>query len=547
MPRGAHADESFRPPAHSRAQRRAAARAHGARVAAQAPGFVLHKWRAAHLERCAMCRTAPRTSQCYFRALARALSHGWRIPLNYRPPSTAVDNYKTALDNRSAVSKFLRWLVDRGRMRRVDWRPHIVSPMGVVFRTADTLRLKPRVVTDNTRAGLNAAVSKWGFRYDSVALALERFAPGAWLAKVDLAKYYTQLPILLDHQSLFGVEWEGVYYEYTSPPFGFALAPAFASWVSAEITAIARSRGINVVSAYIDDFLLAGDSHAAAAVHLRRFLALLDELGVAYGPDKVAGPLQSLVFLGVGIDTRSHQLWLEPSSVAAFTAALISAAARSTVALTTVLQLTGKLAWFASVVPALRWFARPFYAATTAATTSDVTIPPAAFTALLAALAAPSAHRVPITAWAPPATAVLLRSDAAGDIGYGAHIGLRAFARPWTPAWRACKSMTAKELWPIAEALRLFGPQLRARTVVVAMDNASAVYAICRGQSACPPSHRVLGRILALAARLHITLLPVHLPRIHNTTADALSRFSTPWSGQLPASGSAAGLPGYSP
>jgi len=143
----------------------------------------------------------------------------------------------------------------------------------------------------------------------------------------------------------------------------------------------------------------------------------------------------------------------------------------------------------------------------------------------------------PITAWLPPQSAVLLRTDASGTIGYGGHVGCRAFARPWHRNWQGCRSMTARELWPVAEALRLFPSAFRNRAVVVAMDNSSAVYASCKGQSACPASHRVLGRLLQAAAACNASLFPVHLPRAYNSVADALSRFTRAWTGSLDSSG----------
>lgn len=543
-PVGSHADLAF--PPRSRAAQRVAGRRRGARRA-RFPGLNLSAWRAAHAERCAACASAPRSSSCYFRALASALEHGWRLPLQHCPAPGGVANYKSALAYAPAVQKFIDWLVSRGRMRRCATRPYLTSPLGTAFRSADLEHLHPRVTLDVTQSGLNDAVPPWSFTYDSVAAALSRFPAGSFLAKVDLAKYYTQLAVLEQHCSLFGIEWGGVWYEFTSLPFGFSLAPAFASWVSGEIAAIARSRGIPVVATYLDDFLLASPTAAASAADLAAFLALLRELGVEYGDDKVEGPSQSLTFLGVGIDTVQQRLWLAPSAVEAFSAALAAASSAPSIPCKQLQSLTGKLAWFASIMPHLRWYARPLYNLLPADLASPVSVPPAACTPLIAALRESLGTTAPILAWRTPAPAVLLRTDASGEIGYGGHIGVRAFARPWRPSWVSCKSMTAKELWPIAEALRLFPGKLRNRTLLAAVDNSSAVFALCRGQSACPPSQRVLGRIIAAAARLNCTIIPVHLPRAHNFVADGLSRFSRPWSGDLPPSGSCAGLPGYSP
>ena len=81
---------------------------------------------------------------------------------------------------------------------------------------------------------------------------------------------------------------------YTCLPFSLSTAPAFASLVSAEIAAIARHRGIPVVAAYIDDFFIAAKSEDETRTALSAFTALLTELGVQFGADKVEGPSQRL-------------------------------------------------------------------------------------------------------------------------------------------------------------------------------------------------------------------------------------------------------------
>ena len=147
---------------------------------------------------------------------------------------------------------------------------------------------------DASITGLNAACAPWPFHYTGVAAATARLRRHDFLVKIDLAKWFTQLPIHPAFQDFLGFRWRGKYYVFTSVPFGLTHAPAFASWVSAEITAIARERGIPVAATYIDDFLLHAPNYASAVAARDSFLALLHELGVEYGKDKVEGPAQCL-------------------------------------------------------------------------------------------------------------------------------------------------------------------------------------------------------------------------------------------------------------
>ena len=95
------------------------------------------------------------------------------------------------------------------------------------------------------------------------------------------------LPILLLQALSFSFPW--------LPPLGlcpFLLAPAFASWVSAEIAAMARARGVDIIIPYIDDFLVAAATEEECRAGLELVLELLAELGVEVAPEKVEGPCQ---------------------------------------------------------------------------------------------------------------------------------------------------------------------------------------------------------------------------------------------------------------
>ena len=457
------------------------------------------------------------------------------VPLTACPPPFKRANYKSASDHPSVVDEFVAMLVARGRAVRCSSRPHLVAPLGVAFRATDLRREKGRVVYDATASGLNAACPAWPFAYDSVPRALRRTARHCYLATVDLKKWFTQLGMHPAFHRLCGFRWRGVYYTYTSVPFGLSLAPAFASAVSAAISRMARALGINVVSTYIDDFLIAAPSRASAQWALDRFLSLLRRLGVEYGPEKVAGPSQRLPFLGITIDTARAELTLSPARASALRAAL-SAAAASAHHARWLESLAGKLAWYSVVAPGLRPELSAVYACISAAhSPAGARLSASAAARAIAAIDAAGANPEPVWCWLPPRGNVLLRTDASGEIGYGGHVGLRAFARPWQPSWAACRSMTARELWPVAEALRLWPALFRNRVALAATDNSAMVFALCRFSSGCPRSLRIIRLIVARCAALRCSIIPCHLPRAANEVADALSRFRFSWTGFLPA------------
>ena len=297
---------------------------------------------------------------------------------------------------------------------------------------------------------------------------------------------------------------------------------------------MARARGIPVVCTYIDDFLLQGASAAACASALSRFLALLRQLGIAYGPEKISGPGQVVTFLGFRVDTLRAEISMDPSKATKLRVA-VSAAAATPKSLAWLESLAGRLAWFSSVAANIRPELSAVYSCISAARQhGHASLEHAAATRLHAAITLASQSPEPIWCWRAPRPSVLLRTDASGDVGYGGHVGLRAFARAWRPSWASCRSMTARELWPAAEALRLWPFLFRHRVAVIAMDNSSAVFALCRFSSQCPRARRIIRLIISRCRALHCSIVPCHLPRLHNTVADALSRFPFSWSGSIP-------------
>ena len=96
--------------------------------------------------------------------------------------------------------------------------------------------------------------------------------------------------------------------------------------------------------------------------------------------------------------------------------------------------------------------------------------------------------------------------------------------------------MTARELWPVAEALRLWPHLFRNNIAICAVDNAAACFALCRFNSRCPRSHRILTSIHRTATALNTLIIPIHVPREFTPVADALSRFHHSWTGTLDAS-----------
>lgn len=68
-------------------------------------------------------------------------------------------------------------------------------------------------------------------------------------------------------------------------------------------------RGFHTILAYLDDFLIIGDSKHECELAYRELIRLLSELGFC------VGPTQRLTFLGTEVDTMLRQLILPDSKL----------------------------------------------------------------------------------------------------------------------------------------------------------------------------------------------------------------------------------------
>jgi hypothetical protein len=154
------------------------------------PSFPIAAWRAEHHRRCSCTsgRRGPSEDSCQFQHLMVALEQGWEVPMAYDPLPSFNPNYPSALERPEVIVNFIKGLLAKGRLRALPKgaRAIIEMAMGVVYRLADVLELKPRVTVDATASGTNACQPLWSFRYLTVASFVRRLLPGAWMFSLDL-------------------------------------------------------------------------------------------------------------------------------------------------------------------------------------------------------------------------------------------------------------------------------------------------------------------------------------------------------------------------
>jgi len=117
-----------------------------------------------------------------------------------------------------------------------------------------------------------------------------------------------------------------------------------------------------------------------------------------------------------------------------------------------------------------------------------------------------------------------LITDAAGSKGYGAILGKHWLCGAWPEAWKVF-NITFLELFPIVIALHVWGREMSNNCVIFSTDNAALVD-IINQQSSKHPLVMILIRDLVLTSLKHnIVFRARHIPGVHNTRADLISRF----------------------
>jgi hypothetical protein len=222
------------------------------------------------------------------------------------PPSTPAffQNHSSAMEHSEFVDKAVSSLVITGAIQQVISRPFFVSPLGVVLKGEDNLRL----ILD--LRFLNQFLQARPFKYESIRSVSELCSLGDLLFTVDLKSGYHHVDIFQDHWQFLGFQWRGRYYVFTQLPFGLAPACYVFTKLMRQIVKLWRSRGIRLIP-YIDDFLFACKDTAQFARVQAAVLGDLAAAGLVISKEKCQLSCSHVVkFLGFVIDTLFGQFRL---------------------------------------------------------------------------------------------------------------------------------------------------------------------------------------------------------------------------------------------
>ncbi|KAL9977192.1 hypothetical protein ACROYT_G014570 [Oculina patagonica] len=215
------------------------------------------------------------------------LTNGFEIiPSETVLEKAETSNYKSATAGqfRYKVEKQIREEISKGNYVVTQAKPTIVSALGAIPKPQSD---KIRLIHDCSRpqhSNVNSYATTQHFSYVTVEQAVSMIKPNAYLAKIDLKSAYRHVPIHPSNYSATGLAWQfhgenHITYLYDSKlPFGASKSPEIFHRLTQAVTRMMAKRGFHTILAYLDDFLIIGDSKYECELAYQELIQLLSEL-----------------------------------------------------------------------------------------------------------------------------------------------------------------------------------------------------------------------------------------------------------------------------
>lgn len=229
------------------------------------PRLCHEKWLEFHCEFCETCRPCAPAGHgsCYGPRLALMLRNGFALPWRRGPPdrNVALQNY--APYNKfagAANAEFAKMLEGRALEPISAAQVRVISPLLAVVKPADEadaaknydirkldcdkalseynaarsakglLAVTPRIVVDNTKSGVNAALSHISFSLCSLSDLLTLVRPGYMITVYYFKRAYWAIPVATKDRSYLGIRMQSKrHLALSSAPFGLSASPFWRS------------------------------------------------------------------------------------------------------------------------------------------------------------------------------------------------------------------------------------------------------------------------------------------------------------------------------
>ena len=450
-------------------------------------------------------------------------------------------NHPSSLTSPQVISMYISEEVATGRMTGPLVGPvrSIVhcSPLGLVPKGRNSGRWRMIVDLSFPRGrSVNDGVdpSLCSLTYASIDDALQfitRLGTNTLLLKIDLKDAYRMVPVHTCDRHLLGICWRDQAYIDQALPFGLRSAPKLFTAVADAIGWALFQAGVRLHLHYLDDFLFfLPPSCTLPHLVLSYIHGVLESIGVPVSWHKTEGPATTVTFLGVVVDTARLELRL-PLDKLQHTRDLVAGwRRRRSGGYKDFESLLGHLSHAALVIRQGRVFLCRMFMILSAARSRwhHVHLDSVARADLLW-WEYFLRHWNGLSFFQPnPVPTVHVHTDASGSSGCGGVLmPSKWFRLEWPEAWSS-RDITIKELVPVVVAAALWGRAWHRQQVCFHIDNMGVVAMLWKYSAAREETHNLLRCLYFYAAVYQFSFCAEHVPGVHNTAADALSRDNMP-------------------
>ncbi|XP_068721411.1 uncharacterized protein [Montipora capricornis] len=349
------------------------------------------------------------------------------------------------------------------------------------------------------------------------------------MAKTDIKNAFRIIPIRPEDYGLLGMQWRDLYYYDRCMPMGCSSSCLTFETFSTAVEWIAHSKlNISYILHLLDDFLLIAPSMQLCQMQLDLFLSLCSYLGIPMAPEKTFGPVTTLSFAGIELDSVLLEARLPSDKLDKCRSLISEFLQRKKVTLKEVQSLTGLLNFACSVVRPGRAFLRRLIDRTVGIRSPEHRIRlnkevKQDLKLWLSFLSNFNGRSFFLEEHWLSSTKLNLFTDASGSLGFGAIFGSHWCYGKWPPGW-VQKNIAFLEFYPIVLSLHLWGEAMCNQCILFFTDNESLVHVINK-QSCKDKSLMVFVRkLVSICLHYNIVFKAKHISGVRNKLADALSR-----------------------
>ena len=363
--------------------------------------------------------------------------------------------------------------------------------------------------------------------FDDAVHLVRSLGPNCFMAKIDIKHAFRICPVHPDDWPLLGFKWRGKYFFDVRLPFGSRSSPfIFNIFADALAWILIHKFGIHCLIHYLDDFFLCASSFHECLRMVNVVLNVFRFLGVPVAEDKLEGPSQRIVFLGIQIDSASFSISLPNDKLSDLSVALRAWQNKKKCRKVELLSLIGSLSFACKVVKPGRIFLRRLIDLSTsvdklqhhidlnASARSDL----AMWSVLLL-----SWNGVSVIQSTQASSEELCLFTDASFKGMGGFFNGSWFSEAW-PSNVEGFSIAFLELFAVLASIFVWGHRLRNHQIVVFSDNEAIVQVWKSGSSRDKPIMRLIRALFFKSVEFNISIELKHVPGSSNKLADLLSR-----------------------